>query len=103
MFTNLFDNALKYRRRDAKVEVAVTWAREGDDVVISMADNGIGIPPQCLDRVFVMFWRQQAQDKHAGTGIGLALVKKSVELLGGKVWVESVVDKGSTFHIRLKG
>ena len=102
VFTNLLDNALNYRRHDAKVEVAVTWAREGDDVVISIADNGIGIPPECLDKVFVMFWRQRAQDKYVATGIGLALVKKSIELLGGKVWAEALVDRGSTFHIRLQ-
>jgi signal transduction histidine kinase len=101
IFTNLFGNAFTYHRSDLPPLVTVTWRAEGDNIVISVSDNGIGIPPEHHDKIFNMFQRLHSDDDYPGTGIGLAIVKKSVELLGGRVWVESVVNQGSTFSVQL--
>jgi len=101
VFTNLIVNALTYRRREVPLTVDVSCQVEGDDAVIRVADNGIGIRPEYLEKIFNMFQRLHSQDAYPGTGIGLAIVKKSVELLGGEVWVESVPGEGSTFCVKL--
>jgi PAS domain S-box-containing protein len=101
IFTNLFGNALTYHRSDLPPLVTITWRAEADNVVVSVSDNGIGIPPEHHDKIFNVFQRLHSEDDYPGTGIGLAIVKKSVELLGGRVWVESVVNQGSTFSVQL--
>ena len=70
-------------------------------MLVKVTDNGIGIAPEYLEKIFNMFQRLHTEDEYPGTGIGLASVKKSVALLGGSVWVESIVGKGSNFFIRL--
>lgn len=101
IFANLFGNALTYHRPGVPARVAVTWRAEADYVVVSVSDNGIGIPPEHHDKIFNVFQRLHSEDDYPGTGIGLAIVKKSVELLGGQVWVESVVSEGCTFSVQL--
>lgn len=98
---NLLENAVTYQRPGAKPAVMLGWRDEGDDVVLYVRDNGIGIPAEYQEKVFNVFQRLHNDDEYPGTGIGLANVKKCVDMLGGKVWVESVVDKGSTFYVRL--
>jgi PAS domain S-box-containing protein len=101
IFINLFGNALTYHRPDVPPLVTITWRVEADHVVIGVSDNGIGVPPEHHDKIFNVFQRLHSEDHYPGTGIGLAIVKKSVELLSGRVWVESAVGEGSTFSVQL--
>jgi signal transduction histidine kinase len=84
---NLLANAIKYRRADRAPEVAVSAVREGDLVRVDVSDNGIGIPPEYAEKVFVIFQRLHARDEYEGTGIGVALAKKSVAFHGGTISV----------------
>ncbi len=101
IFTNLLENAIKYHRSTVSPQVAVDFRVEDHSVVVSVADNGIGIPLKYQEKIFAIFQRLHSEDEYPGTGVGLASVKKSVELLDGQVWVESQVDQGSTFFVRL--
>ncbi len=100
VFTNLVDNAIKYRRRDAPVAVAVSGRYDGRSVIYEVADNGRGIDARDLERVFELFRRAGAQDQ-PGEGIGLAHVKTLVRRLGGAITVRSELNKGTTFTVRL--
>ncbi|MGZ4989045.1 MAG: sensor histidine kinase, partial [Limisphaerales bacterium] len=102
VFTNLFQNAINYRRRDVPLIVKVDSFREAGDVVLSVSDNGIGIASENWEKVFQAFHRLHTDKEHPGTGLGLASVKKAVEVMGGMVWVESDLGLGTTFFIRLK-
>ncbi len=101
IFTNLLDNALTYRRREVAAQVTVTWRADGKVAIMCVRDNGIGIPAEHHQRIFNIFQRLHSDDEYPGTGIGLATVKKSVEMLGAKVWVESEAGQGSAFFIQL--
>jgi signal transduction histidine kinase len=101
IFTNLLENAITYRKPDTPPTVAVTSVRSGERVVVAVRDNGIGIPAEHREKIFNIFQRLHSDDEYPGTGIGLATVKKSVNLLGGAVWVESIVGEGSTFFVQL--
>jgi signal transduction histidine kinase len=85
LFGNLFGNALKYRREDLAPVVQVGASREGQLVRVHVADNGIGIPDEYAEKVFVIFQRLHGRDEYEGTGIGLALAKKIVEFHGGTI------------------
>jgi len=99
--TNLVDNALKYSPNGGTVTVGLSL-RNGQ-AVIRVADTGIGIAPEDQVRLFEKFYRIKRRDtvNIRGTGLGLAIVKSIVERHGGRVWVESELDKGSTFYISL--
>lgn len=101
IFTNLLDNALTYRRADVPAQVTVTYEAENKAVIIRVSDNGIGIAPEYQEKIFNIFQRLHSQEEYPGTGIGLATVKRSVEMLGGRLWVESEVGQGSAFFVRL--
>jgi len=73
-----------------------------DLVEICVSDNGIGIDPRFHTKIFQVFQRLHPVDEYPGTGVGLASVAKSVSLMGGRVWVESEKDEGSTFHVALR-
>ena len=100
VFLNLVDNALEYSG-DEQPQVDVRADRRGDDWVISVSDNGIGIDPEATDQVFEVFERLHTRDEYEGTGIGLALCMRIVERHGGRIWVESESGGGSTFSCTL--
>lgn len=97
---NLVGNALKYRGTRAPV-IRISAIRRGNDWDVSVEDNGIGIDPRHYERIFEVFKRLHGQNEYAGTGIGLAVCRRVVHQHGGKIWVESVPDQGSTFHFTL--
>lgn len=101
VFQNLVSNALKFRRPGVVPHVHVAAERKGDTFVFSVCDNGIGIDSAYADRIFVIFQRLHARSEFPGTGIGLAICKKVIERLGGKIWFESEVGKGTTFFFTL--
>ena len=102
ILTNLLDNALTYHPPNRPPDVTLTYepATDGGHV-FRVADRGIGIPPEHRETIFNIFQRLHSQDQFRGTGIGLAVVRKSAALLGGDVSVESAVGTGSTFTVRL--
>jgi PAS domain S-box-containing protein len=101
VFQNLIGNAIKYRS-DKIPHVHISAAKNGDhEWVFSVQDNGLGIDPQYFDRIFVLFQRLHGQAEFKGTGIGLAICKKMLDRLGGKIWVKSQLEKGSTFYFSL--
>lgn len=95
LLTNLVGNALKFRRPGVAPRVHVEAERDGGFWQFSCRDNGIGIDPQYADRVFVIFQRLHAKDVYEGTGIGLALCKKTVEYHGGEIWVDQAAQQGT--------
>ncbi|MEG3839276.1 PAS domain S-box protein [Microcoleus sp. herbarium14] len=97
LFQNLIDNAIKYRSSLAPV-VVFGASRQGDNWVFSVQDNGIGIPEQYHPRIFQIFQRLHTQKEYSGTGIGLAICQRIVDRHGGRLWVESEPDRGSTFY-----
>lgn len=101
IFLNLIDNGIKYRRPDVRPRIVIeTEASEGS-VEIRVSDNGIGIDPQFHDKIFQIFQRLHSNEEYLGSGIGLAMVKKSVEILGGTVSLVSTLGEGSVFTVRL--
>ena len=98
---NLLSNAVKYSPQGS--EITLDARLEGKRAILSVKDQGIGIPPESLEKVFDMFYRVQITSKHhvTGTGLGLALVKEIAETHKGQVWAESTLGHGSTFYLSL--
>ncbi len=97
----LLDNALKYTVDDTPPIIEINAKENETEWVFSIKDNGIGIEPRFHDKIFIIFQRLHNKDKYTGTGIGLAIVKRQVEFLGGKIWLESVPGEGTVFYFSI--
>ena len=102
LFQNILSNAIKFRSKDTPHILIDTKDTNDGFVTISIKDNGIGIKEEDQQHVFDLFQRGPLKSAVKGSGIGLATCKKLVEQLGGKIWVKSQVNKGTTFFISLK-
>lgn len=101
VFWNLVTNALKFVPKERTPHIQVSSESNGTHVRISVTDNGIGIPSDQCDRVFNLFERLHRDPAFTGTGVGLAIVRRAIERMGGRVGVESKPDEGSRFWIEL--
>lgn len=101
LFNNLINNAIKFTAKDQHPQVRLDSVDLGDEVIIKVSDKGIGIAKDDQKIVFEAFKRLNHSSDYPGTGIGLATVKRVVELHHGKVWVESEHGMGTTFYIQI--
>lgn len=100
LFNNLIGNSLKFNREGVPSEITITSEDAGDEWVISVKDNGIGINEEYFSKVFDLFQRLNTNE-YEGTGIGLAITKKILNNLGGRIWITSNRDVGCTFHFTI--
>lgn len=102
IFQNLIGNAIKFSREDVAPVISISSRELPDFWEFSVQDNGIGIDPDYFKKIFVIFQRLHVQHDYEGTGIGLAIVKKSVEFLEGQIQLESQLGIGSKFTFTVK-
>jgi signal transduction histidine kinase len=98
-FSNLLDNAIKFAAPDRPPRIEVSAELRGDTVRVNVSDNGVGIAPEHHERIFGIF--ERVSHRANGTGIGLAIVRRAVERMGGRVGVESTPGNGATFWLEL--
>ncbi|BAQ65795.1 ATP-binding protein [Geminocystis sp. NIES-3709] len=98
---NLMSNAIKYIPYDRTPEIQITIEKKEETWLFMVKDNGIGVKPEDQGRIFEMLERVDTDRKYSGSGIGLAICQKIVEINGGKIWVESILNKGSTFFFTI--
>jgi signal transduction histidine kinase len=101
LLQNLVGNSVKYRSPDRPLRVHVEAALEGDNWLLTVDDNGIGIDPQYADRIFTIFQRLHLRGEYGGTGIGLSLCRKIVEFHRGNIWLAEKPDPGARFQVTL--
>lgn len=102
LFQNLIGNALKYKKDDSDLIITISGKVKNDFLEFSIEDTGIGIEPEHLEHIFGILKRLHPKEKYPGTGMGLATCRKIVTQLGGIIWAESIVGKGSKFSFKLK-
>ncbi len=99
LFQNLIGNAIKYRSPERPIRIDLNFAREGQEWILRVKDNGMGMDPKDHGRAFAIFQRLVKGDQYEGTGIGLAVCKKIVEQHKGRIWIESALGEGCCFYI----
>lgn len=102
LFRNLIGNSLKYKKEGVPPEIKIQGKELEDYWEFSIADNGIGFDPESSEVIFEMFKRLHTRQEYSGSGLGLSICKKIVDLHQGKIWAESIPDEGSTFHFTLR-
>ncbi|MDN3657001.1 PAS domain S-box protein [Ferruginibacter paludis] len=102
VFQNLLGNSVKYIKKGIVPQIKISAEETPGYWQFSIADNGIGIEPEYFGKIFIIFQRLHNQNEFSGTGIGLAISKKIIENLGGRIWLESVPGKGTTFYFTIK-
>ena len=102
VISNLITNALKYQKKGNIPVINITVEEDKEYWQINVQDNGIGIAKQFFEKIFVVFQRLHSKDEYSGTGIGLAICRKIIENHGGKIWLTSKLNEGSTFHFTIK-
>ena len=99
LFQNLIGNALKYHRETPEIHISAT--KETDEYVFAIKDNGIGIDPNHIARIFTIFQRLHSREEYEGTGIGLAISLRILQKHHGIIWAESELGKGTTFYFTI--
>ena len=102
MLLNLTSNALKFVAPGTKPHVKIAAQTEKGIVRLTVTDNGVGVPKEYHERIFRVFERLQGSSRFPGTGVGLAIVARAAERLGGRAGVESEPGRGSTFWVELR-
>ena len=100
---NLIDNAIRYTKNNGKINISVKYLKDQKNILVSVKDTGIGIPKNQEKRIFKRFFRgvEAIKMETMGTGLGLFIAKNIVEAHGGKIWFESVENKGTTFYFTI--
>ena len=101
LIQNLIVNAIKFKKKDIAPVIKITVEKNGNLWLFAIKDNGIGINEKYQEKIFKIFQRLHDRSEYEGLGIGLAFCKKIVEFHNGKIWVESEIDKGSTFYFTI--
>ena len=101
LFQNLIGNAIKFRRPEENPRIRIFAETQDKDWLFAIEDNGIGIAPGDQERIFRIFQRLHERGRFSGTGIGLSICQKIVELHDGKIWAKSEPGQGSTFFFTL--
>ena len=97
--SNLLHNAIKFTAAEGQIRVGANT--EGDNVIVSVTDNGPGIPPEALTRIFERFYKVDRSRGQSGTGLGLAIARHIIEGHSGRIWAESEPGHGATFRFTL--
>jgi signal transduction histidine kinase len=102
LFTNLIDNSIKFAKENEPLIIDITWSEKGKNkVVISLKDNGQGFENKYAENMFKVFHRLNDSGSKEGSGVGLAICKKVVELHGGEISAQGIENKGATFNVTL--
>ncbi len=101
LFENLISNSLKFSRPDVSPDISISGITDNDNVLLSFKDNGIGFEEQHIARMFDLFQRLHTRDKYSGTGIGLAICKKIIDMHNGSIMASGSTGNGATFLITL--
>jgi len=101
VLTNLLSNAIKFTRPKQQATVEIGGRSEGGEHIYYVKDNGVGFDMQYAHKLFGVFQRLHGQDEFEGTGIGLAIVKRTIGKHGGRVWAEGRINEGATFYFAL--
>ncbi|MEO5945062.1 MAG: ATP-binding protein [Ferruginibacter sp.] len=101
VFQNLISNALKYSNEQSPVHINIDVTETATHWQFAITDNGIGIAEEYFDKIFVVFQRLHSNEKYSGSGMGLAICKKIIESMDGKIWVESKIGKGTVFYFTI--
>ncbi len=101
LYQNLIDNALKFVPKDREPQLTLHAIEHDEEWEFTIQDNGIGIRSDFKERIFHIFQRLHTDNEYAGTGVGLAICKKIVQLHGGRIWFESEPGNGTTFHFTI--
>lgn len=100
-FSNLLDNAIKYRAPERPLTITISNRVEAQKVIYTIADNGLGIAPQNQEKIWEIFRRLDDQEDTPGEGLGLTIARRIVERHAGRMWVESQIGEGSRFFVEL--
>ncbi len=101
IFHALLDNAIKYSKEEILPFIQIKSSEKTTEWEFSIKDNGIGIKPEFFEKIFIIFQRLHNRNEYGGTGIGLSIAKRHVEFLGGRIWLESIPNNGTTFYFTL--